>query len=76
MFPKGGGGVKELLRRKKLTDQRRQETNARAVVMDAIKRIAGSGAAELKPLANGDIELRFRSGEVFHLGELVITRIG
>lgn len=34
-----------------------------------------AGHAEWVMLGNGDIELRFMSGEVFHLGETTVTRI-
>ena len=43
--------------------------------MDSIGRLVADGIAELSRLANGDIELRFRSGEVFHLGGMAITRV-
>jgi hypothetical protein len=73
MFPNGDGGANERCRRKALTNQRRDD---KATVMDAIRRIVNSGVAELTPLANGDVELKLHSGEIFHLGEVAITRVG
>jgi hypothetical protein len=76
MFPNGDGGANERCRRKALTNQRRLDTDDKATVMDAIRRIVNSGVAELTPLANGDVELKLHSGEIFHLGEVAITRVG
>lgn len=76
MFPNGDGGANERSRRKALTNQRRPDTDAKAAVTEAIRRTVNSGVAELKPLANGDIELKLHSGEIFHLGEVAITRVG
>jgi hypothetical protein len=76
MFPNGDGGANERCRRKALTNQRRLDTDDKATVMDAIRRIVNGGVAELTPLANGDVELKLHSGEIFHLGEVAITRVG
>jgi len=76
MFPNGDGGANERCRSKALTNQRRPDTDAKAAVIEAIRRIVNSGVAELKPLANGDIELKLHSGEIFHLCEVAITRVG
>ena len=76
MFRNGDGGANERCPRKALTNQRRPDTDAKVAVMEAVRRIVNSGAAELKPLVNGDIELKLHSGEVFHLGEVAITRVG
>ena len=76
MFSDGDSRANEHCRRKALTNQRRPDTDAKAAVMEAIRRIVNSGVAELKPLANGDIELKLHSGEIFHLGEVAITRVG
>ena len=53
----------------------RHGTDPKADVMDSIGRLVADGIAELSRLANGDIELRFRSGEVFHLVGMAITRV-
>jgi hypothetical protein len=76
MFSNGDGRANERCRRKALTNQRRPDTDAKAAVLEAIRRIVNSGVAEQKPLANGDIELKLHSGEIFHLGEVAIARVG
>ena len=48
---------------------------AKADVMKHIDQLVASGFAELDMLDNGDIELRFRTGEMFLLKESVIVRL-
>lgn len=48
----------------------------KARVMAWIGALIRAGHAEWGMLGNGDIELRFMTGEVFHLGETAITRVG
>ena len=48
---------------------------AKADVMKHIDQLVASGFAKLDLLDNGDIELRFRTGEMFLLKESVIVRI-
>ena len=47
----------------------------KARVMAWIGGLIRAGHAEWGLLGNGDIELRFLTGEVFHLGETAIRRI-
>lgn len=47
----------------------------KTIVMDWIGGLITDGHAEWGMLGNGDIELRFMTGEVFHLGETTIMRI-
>jgi hypothetical protein len=47
---------------------------AKAIVMAEIARIVEEGHAVITLLASGTLELRFTTGEVFHLGEEMITR--
>lgn len=47
----------------------------KARVMAWIGELIRAGHAEWGILGNGDIELRFMAGEVFHLGETGITRV-
>jgi hypothetical protein len=48
---------------------------AKADVMKHIDQLVASGFAELDMLDNGDIELRFRTGEMFLLKESVMVRL-
>jgi hypothetical protein len=48
----------------------------RTLVLSYIAELVQSGLAEWVALGNGDIELRLRSGEIFHLGKTAVTRIG
>jgi hypothetical protein len=48
---------------------------AKALVMAELVRIVEEGAAVIATLASGTIELRLATGEVFHLGDKVVTRI-
>jgi hypothetical protein len=48
---------------------------ARALVTGYIRRLVADGYAEWSPLANGDVEVRFRTGEAFVLTETAIIRI-
>jgi hypothetical protein len=76
MFRNGGSGARE--RRKSGTPHRndRAGINPKAVVMAFISRLVSDGRAEFGKRANGDIELRFSSGEVFQLHDAGITRVG
>jgi hypothetical protein len=47
----------------------------KALVMAWIGDLIRGGHAEWGVLGNGDIEVRFMTGEVFHLGEATITRV-
>jgi hypothetical protein len=44
--------------------------------MACLKLVSENGFARQADLGNGDIELTLLSGEVFHLGQTSITRIG
>ena len=48
---------------------------AKARVMASLGQLVGDGYAEWHMLDNGDVELRFYSGEVFVLADTTITRI-
>ena len=48
---------------------------AKALVMAELARIVEEGAAVIATLESGTIELRLATGEVFHLGDKVVTRI-
>jgi len=48
---------------------------AKALVMAELARIVEEGAAVIATLGCGTIELRLGTGEVFRLGETVVTRI-
>jgi hypothetical protein len=47
----------------------------KTLVMNFIRRFVNEGFAEWHTLENGDIELRFFTGEVFLLAEKAVTRI-
>jgi hypothetical protein len=51
------------------------DETAKALVMAQIARIVEDGRAAITLLESGVLELRFTSGEVFHLGDEGITRI-
>ena len=48
---------------------------AKALVMAELARIVEEGAAVIATLESGTIELRLATGEVFHLGDKLVTRI-
>jgi hypothetical protein len=48
---------------------------AKAVVMATIATLIKDGYASVAGLESGVLELRFATGEIFHLGEETITRI-
>ncbi len=48
---------------------------AKAFVMTHIGQFVHDGYAEWTPLDNGDVELRFFSGEVFLLADATMTRV-
>ena len=47
----------------------------KALVMTHIAQFVSDGYAECSLLENGDVELRFLSGEIFLLADMSITRI-
>jgi hypothetical protein len=49
---------------------------AKTEIMAYLKLVLETGFARQAELGNGDIELTLLSGEVFHLSETSITRIG
>ena len=49
--------------------------DAKALVMNYVGRFVADGYAEWDVLTNGDVELRFHTGEVFILGEMTVIRI-
>jgi hypothetical protein len=61
-----------------LVDERGAPENsdvAKALVVAELVRIVEEGAAVIATLESGTIELRLATGEVFHLGDKVVTRI-
>ena len=48
---------------------------AKAVVMVALARIVDEGGGVIATLESGALELRLATGEIFHLGEGMVTRI-
>ena len=51
------------------------EEAAKAIVMMEIARLVEDGQASVARLESGGLELRFTTGEIFHLGEEAVTRI-
>jgi hypothetical protein len=49
---------------------------AKSAVMRHVAKIVESGHADWAQLGNGDVELRFATGEIFLLADTAITRIG
>jgi hypothetical protein len=82
MFPTNEAAVKA--RRVKICDtlatldglaQTFEGDPAKVLVMAYIGELVGDGHAEWTLLANGDVELRFLTGEIFLLADTVVTRI-
>jgi hypothetical protein len=48
---------------------------AKAIVMSYVRQLVADGHAEWDLLANGEIEVRFRTGDSFIFGETTIIRI-
>jgi hypothetical protein len=48
---------------------------AKEKVMTYLGQLVSDGFAEWKLLESGDIELRFQSGEIFHLADTALTRV-
>ena len=62
----------------KLTDEGGALENAdvaKALVMAELARIVEEGAGVIATLESGAIELRLATGEIFRLGDKVVTRI-
>ena len=49
---------------------------ARTAVMSFVRQLAQRGLAQWTALGNGTIELTLFSGEIFHLDETSVTRVG
>jgi len=49
---------------------------ANAAVMSFVRQLARQGLAQWTALSNGIIEVTLFSGEVFHLDETSVTRVG
>ena len=77
MFSNGDGTAGDDREWKRSTVKRSSsDADAKASVIDAIARLVDRGVAELTLLDSGDMELKLHSGEVFHLGYVVVTRVG
>ena len=48
---------------------------AKALVMAELARLVEQGNAVIATLESGALELRLTTGEIFHLGEEMVTRI-
>jgi hypothetical protein len=48
---------------------------AKALVMTYVGKLVSDGCAEWHMLENGDIQLRFRTGETFLLAETMVVRM-
>jgi hypothetical protein len=55
--------------------KRRYSDIAEALVMGQVVQFVRVGLAQWNELSNGDIEVRFMSGELFHFGKMSIVRI-
>jgi hypothetical protein len=53
----------------------RRAPDAKSLVMATIGALVDDGKAEWNRTANGEIELRLSTGEVFLLGEVFVTRV-
>lgn len=49
--------------------------SAKALFMTEIARMVEKGHGELVTLVSGTLELRLATGQIYHLGDLSITRI-
>lgn len=47
----------------------------KAIIMAKLPHIVSKGGAVTETLESGIVELRFATGEIFHLGEKTVTRI-
>lgn len=47
----------------------------KAIIMAKLPHIVSKGGAVAETLESGIVELRFATGEIFHLGEKTVTRI-
>lgn len=56
--------------------ERHRADLAKALVMAQVAQFVKNGLARWDELGNGDIKLRFISGETFHLGKTSIMRVG
>ena len=56
--------------------KRRCSDIAKALVMGQVVQFVRVGLAQWNELSDGDIEVRFMSGELFHFGKMSIVRIG
>jgi hypothetical protein len=56
--------------------ERRYSVIAKALVMGQVVQFVRVGLAQRNELNNGDIEVRFVSGELFHFGKTSIVRVG
>jgi hypothetical protein len=49
--------------------------DAKALVMNYVGRLVADGYSEWDVLTNGDVELRYRTGEIFILRKMTVIRI-
>lgn len=82
MFPRGGFDAKASRRRLCGTEVKSDviaglihADPAKTLVMNFIAQLVAEGFAEWEMLNDGDIELRFNTGETFVLAEKVIIRM-
>jgi hypothetical protein len=82
MFSPGGSDAKTGRRRLRNTKATPDATAGllyadpvKALVMTCLEQLAADGHAEWSMLDNGDVELRFSTGETFLLAENVVIRL-
>ena len=74
--------VRAVRRRKKIGPTLKRLTTgvyadpAKTAVMSFARQLAREGLAQWTALGNGIVEFTLLSGEVFHLGETSVTRVG
>ena len=56
--------------------ERQYSDVAKALVMGQVAQFVRVGLAHWNELNNGDIEVQFASGELFHFGKTSIARVG
>jgi hypothetical protein len=54
----------------------RGSDHAKTEIIKCFNSFVKAGLAQWGALANGDVEFRLLSGEVFHLNQTTITRVG
>jgi hypothetical protein len=77
--PRSGGARTKILDATASADrlaERRYSDIAKTLVMSQVVQFVRVGLAQWTELRDGDIEVRFMSGELFHFGKTSIVRVG